>query len=225
MIKIHVARSGVQAKGYQMNKKKPAKNEGFYQDVSRITLAGLSEIAADFQEFYEELAAKFHPALQDAADQELPEASDQLNAVIESTETATTMIMDALEEIQLEQAKIREALVKVNETKNLAKYKKNMIDEAAISVAGSEDKIMKIFEALSFQDLTGQRIKKIVTLVQSVEVKIHNILGALSEKAPEREEKPEVIVEDGKEEDELKGPQREGQGMDQSAIDALLADL
>ena len=59
-----------------------------YRDVSRITLEGLAKITREFESFYQELSVKFQPALEGMAQKELPEASDQLNAIVEATETA-----------------------------------------------------------------------------------------------------------------------------------------
>ena len=206
-----------------MTEKKTDRESGFYQDISRITLLGLSDITKDFEEFYKEMTARFQPALNDLTQQELPEASDQLNAVVETTEAAATRIMDALEEIQDEHERINKALNMMREYKRMAADKREALDRADEATALCQAKLMTILEEMSFQDLTGQRIKRIVTLVQSVEEKVKKILATLDQKIPESSKAGPGQAE--KAEPELKGPQREGQGLDQSAIDDLLAGL
>ena len=205
-----------------MSSKTGKHNKSFYRDVSRITLEGLSEITHDFEEFYQELAARFQPGLQDAADQELPEASDQLNAIIETTESATTHIMDTLEAMQEEQGNTRRILTELAADKRMSPAKRNALGEAVLALDLNQDRIMTIFEDLSFQDLTGQRIKRIVTLMQSVEKKVHGILDTLGQKLPPASSKPTGPAQDAP---GLKGPQRDGEGLDQSAIDDLLSSL
>lgn len=198
------------------------RDRDFYADVSRITLKGLAEITADFQQFYSELTSKLQPALVDMTREELPEASDQLEAIVETTEKAATRIMDMLEEMQEEQDAAYAALKKMTEYKRMARDKRDGVENALSAVDSSRDKIMHIFEELSFQDLTGQRIKRIVSLVKAVESKVKNILEALGEKVPEDAEKrPRPAKEPG----ELQGPQRDGEGLDQSSIDDLLSAL
>jgi chemotaxis protein CheZ len=154
---------------------------------------------------------------------ELPEASDQLNAVVETTEAVATRIMDALEDMQDGHQQITHALGMMRQYKRMAADKKEALDRAGEASALCQVKIMNIIEEMSFQDLTGQRIKRIVTLVQSVEKKVKKILSTLDQKIPESS-KPEPAKTQTTE-PELKGPQREGEGLDQSAIDELLASL
>ena len=205
-----------------MPRKTGKHDKSFYQDVSRITLEGLAQITHEFQDFYQELTNKFQSGLQDAADQELPEASDQLNAIVETTESATTSIMDTLEEMQDEQEKVRRVLSELAADKRMAQSKRNALEQAILSLDSNQNRIMTIFEELSFQDLTGQRIKRIVTLVKSVEEKVHGILNTLGKKVPAG---PKSSPAHSQDEPGLKGPQRTGEGMDQSAIDDLLANL
>ena len=194
-----------------------------YRDVSRITLEGLAKITREFEAFYQELSAKFQPALEGMAQKELPEASDQLNAIVEATENAASKIMDVLEDMQSDQEKIKTALNIIKDVQNLSDDNQVVLDGAAGASDNCMQGIMTIFEELSFQDLTGQRIKKIVALVQAVEGKVKEILNSLGDTLPAADN---ISGEMEKDEDPLlKGPQKKGEGMDQSAIDSLLANL
>jgi chemotaxis regulatin CheY-phosphate phosphatase CheZ len=89
---------------------------------------------------------------------------------------------------------------------------------------------LSMMEPLSFQDLVGQRIQRIIKLVKSIEVRIEDLIISFGIKMRRYREDPtcsfealRMEVEEFK--GELKGPQREGEGLDQAAIDQLLATL
>ncbi len=205
-----------------MTSDRTKRDPAFYQDVSRITLEGLSEITSDFKAFYEEYTAKFTQPLSDAASSELAEASDQLHAVVETTENAATKIMDVLEEMQQSQEKIRFAIEEVMSSETLASNERELLGGAISTMKTCQSGIMVIFQELSFQDLTGQRIKRIVDLVKSIESNVQCVISSLDEKMSVEGDGQESGVE---EKDLLKGPQKKGDGLDQSAIDDLLAAL
>src|SRR5690606_17059502 len=73
----------------------------------------------------------------------IPSATDELNAIVDATEEATNAIMTACEAIQnhVEGKDVQQPVV---------------------------DEVMKIFEACSFQDITGQRISKVVKALISI---------------------------------------------------------
>ena len=200
----------------------PKKDLGFYRDVSRITIQGLAGITNDFKQFYEDISAKVHPALVDITESDLPEASDQLNAIITATEEAATKIMDVLEERQEDNMVIRTALKKALGQESLDNDSVEALEKADSCLNANDSRIIKIFEELSFQDLTGQRIRKIVNLVQKIEHTVEAIIGNVGKKiggdSPVQETAPSDVSE-------LKGPQEKGKGMDQSAIDDLLSAL
>jgi chemotaxis regulatin CheY-phosphate phosphatase CheZ len=89
---------------------------------------------------------------------------------------------------------------------------------------------LSMMEPLSFQDLVGQRIQRIIKLVKSIEVRIEDLIISFGIKMRRYREDPNcsiealcMEVEEFK--GELKGPQREGEGLNQAAIDQLLATL
>jgi chemotaxis regulatin CheY-phosphate phosphatase CheZ len=89
---------------------------------------------------------------------------------------------------------------------------------------------LSMVEPLSFQDLVGQRIQRIIKLVKSMEVKIEDLIISFGIKMRRYREDPTRSFEDLRMEVEefkveLKGPQREGEGLDQAAIDELLGTL
>ena len=92
------------------------------------------------------------------------------------------------------------------------------------------DLSLSMLEPLSFQDLVGQRIQRIIQMVGAIERRIEDLVVSCGIKLQKYKENPtktfnelEQAVVDYK--SELKGPQRKGEGLDQNEIDALLASM
>jgi len=134
----------------------------------------------------------------DISNNKIPEMGKELSAIVESTEGATNSIMEAAETV-LE-----------IETDNFEDYKQ------AVS-----DQMMTIFEACSFQDLTGQRVTKIVQTVEIIEERI-NLLCEMLDMGDENLPEEELNQKQKRNKELLlNGPANEGEGVDQSAIDKL----
>lgn len=133
-------------------------------------------------------------------------ATDELDAVVGATEEATGRILDAAE-----------GLMTVAEEKVEAPAKDEIIELA-----------MSIFEASNFQDITGQRITKVVKTLKHIEAKIEALVQVLGEEVERarqnqaNEERAPVRVTD---EDLLNGPQLPGGACNQDEIDRLLASF
>ena len=132
-------------------------------------------------------------------------AADELDAIVESTEKATQDILEATEQIQEIAWSIREEGVR---------------DE----VCDELDKLVtEIYTASSFQDLTGQRISKVVSVLGYLKDRLEamrqiwgdddtvEVHGAVSET-----ENPDAHL--------LNGPQLVGNGLDQFDIDLMIAE-
>jgi chemotaxis protein CheZ len=85
-----------------------------------------------------------------------------------------------------------------------------------------DEKMMVIFEACSFQDITGQRIAKVVETLQHIEERVSrfadvmqakDIDGFLNESERERAARREKFL--------LHGPQLAGGGVDQAKVDEM----
>lgn len=80
--------------------------------------------------------------------------ASELEAVVDGAEQATNSILKSAEDID-EAARNLSALLQNNHEKNLAQ--------------DIQDRVTEIFEACNFQDLTGQRINKVVSTLSVVE--------------------------------------------------------
>ncbi len=138
-------------------------------------------------------------------DSVIPSASDELDAIVEATAEATNKIMDCAEIVEAEMP--------------------NMPQESA-------DKVMEattnIFEACGFQDITGQRITKVVRALQDIEEKIGKLVEAFGAEIARVKQDQPTKTDDNKpqtDEDLLGGPQLKDAAKSQSEIDALLASF
>jgi chemotaxis protein CheZ len=98
---------------------------------------------------------------------EMARVTNELDAIVGGTEAATERILTNAEEIDQHAATLGARL-------------KNDQDQAL--VADIQDRVIKIFEACNFQDLTGQRITKVVSTLQFIEthiVRMMEIWGGL----------------------------------------------
>jgi len=90
-----------------------------------------------------------------------PQATRELDAVVDGTERATEQILSAAEVIE-EAAKLLAASVKQAQEQALAQ--------------DIQDHVLRIFEACNFQDLSGQRITKVLGTLQFVEERIKRMI-------------------------------------------------
>ena len=137
-------------------------------------------------------------------DEFLPKAADELDAIVEATAEATNSIMDAVGEIEEVMSKLK------------GKNAERLMDATT-----------KIYEACGFQDITGQRITKVVGALHHIEEKVDALLAAFGDEIakykvanPKTEEPPEA--QKPTDEELLHGPQMKEQAMSQDDIDALL---
>lgn len=130
---------------------------------------------------------------------------DQLDAIVQATETATNTIMEAMEKNDEIVQKIREKVKDPDVGALLDQINNNSGD---------------VFEACSFQDITGQRVNKVVKSVTYVEQRVNALIDVMGRDSIES---IDVVAETEKTEDEklLEGPQLEGKGLSQDDIDSL----
>ena len=86
--------------------------------------------------------------------EEMARVNGELGAVVGGTEEATQQILEAAESID----QAASALTKVNSP-----------DQQKLLSEEIQERVVSIFEACNFQDLTGQRIKKVMTTMKFIE--------------------------------------------------------
>jgi chemotaxis protein CheZ len=136
----------------------------------------------------------------DIMDRDIPFATDELDAIVQHTAVATNAILESCE----------------------------MLDNIATDVTGEaaarlQEAVTKIYEACSFQDITGQRITKVVTTLKAIENKVSQIITTFGVQPGSNETREAAPAAPGTE--LLNGPQLPSIAMDQSDIDKLLASF
>ncbi len=176
-------------------------------DAIRFDLADMANAIERTKEEISRLQSENNP------DNQFERASSELDAIVGQTETATSEILSAAETIQEIAWTLRES----------------QVDEEACDTLDARS--TEIYMACSFQDLTGQRIQKVVHVLKYLEGRINammDIWGEASEAAgatpaassenpfrPAGDTRPDAHL--------LNGPQLEGEGVDQSDVDMLLS--
>lgn len=134
----------------------------------------------------------------------------ELDAIVQQTEDATNNIMNAAEAID----DLAASMTKEDLT----------ADERAEKASAISGETIKIFEACNFQDITGQRIRKVVKMLTYIETRIDNMVRIWGERDIQElteEVSSEVNPAAGSDESLLNGPQLPGGGISQSDIDNL----
>lgn len=188
-------------------------------DVSLSDVVALAEITAEsFSTFFNSMDAAIYRELREIASyittmkseigalqandlkaKRIPAAGRELDLIVQSTADATNTIMECAEAIMAADAS------------DPAAYK-SFVDEQMIV----------LFEACSFQDLTGQRVRKVVDTLQQIEARVtrfatainaNDAAGFADEAERRRAERAAALM--------LNGPQEKDKAASQDAIDAM----
>jgi chemotaxis protein CheZ len=140
----------------------------------------------------------------------LATATNELDAVVQATESATECILAASERIDTLVIGLRNQAADPDE--------RSALDEIG-------EQVTRIFESCNFQDITGQRITKVVNAMKFIEQRVErmiDILGgtqAFEDLAPVAPPPPQHAAAD--EADLLCGPQLDKNKISQDDIDAF----
>ncbi len=170
--------------------------QSFFQAMDTKVYRELREIAGYIDSMRQEIGAL---QVNDLKNRRIPSAGQELGAIVQATEQATNTIMECAEAVMAADAGDPSAY-------------KALVDE----------KMLVIFEACSFQDITGQRIAKVVETLQHIETRVarfasvmhaKDLDGFLTEHERAQAERRQRCM--------LNGPQLAGQGNAQTAVDEL----
>lgn len=162
----------------------------------------LQDMSASISHARREIAA-IRPA--GAGKDRIVSATNELDAIILSTEHASTEILSSAERI----------------LDLLGRLRAGPADAAAAVAADIEAEVMNVFTACSFQDLTGQRTTKVINALRYIEQRVAALIAlwGLSESdAGNPPPGPEDARPDGH---LLHGPSLDG--IDQGEVDRLMA--
>ncbi len=170
--------------------------QAFCESIDATTYKELRDIANYIETMRSEIGLF---QVNDLKESRIPAAGEELDAITKATEDATNTIMESAEALMAADAK------------DVKSYK---------ALVGEH--VMKIFEACSFQDITGQRVAKVVETLQMIEARVgrfaeavnaKDVVGFLDEQEAARAKRKEKLL--------LNGPQLAGQAIDQKKVDDM----
>lgn len=170
-------------------------------EILKRELLGLFQ---HIQRIRQEIASIRKPGAPEDEDHFL-QMADELDAIVQATEKATDTIMENVEQM--------------DDVVNLARQ--HITDADALAALDTfPEKTGAIFEACAFQDITGQRITKVVNSLKFIEERVNTLIsmwGAdeIAESAGVKEQAR------GEYEKYLNGPQLAGHGVSQADVDAM----
>jgi chemotaxis protein CheZ len=167
----------------------------FFGALDRTLYSELRYISAYIQRTRQEISA-LRP--NDIQQDRIPTAGAELDAIVANTADATHRIMEAAEAVMSA------------DVSDIDAY------QALVS-----DKMLEIFEACSFQDITGQRVKKVVTTLSHIEERIARFAEVMGVEDAEIEE---TDAEKRQKALLLNGPALNGPEVKQDDIDAMFGD-
>ncbi|WP_371877081.1 protein phosphatase CheZ [Ferrimonas balearica] len=190
------------------------------------------------------LTRQLHDALSDfhvddriseLANQEIPDAKERLNYVIGMTEQAANRTMDAVEEslpladalkdklaeVQPRWEQLMRRELALDEFKVLCHDVEGLLHHTGNDVERLRDLLNQILMAQDYQDLTGQVIRKVIELVQEVELSLVEMLTVFGERPYESKER-DLLEAEGP---AMNAEQRDDVVSGQDEVDDLLSSL
>lgn len=171
---------------------------GLFKEVGKVTRK-LHDSIRSFKEALD-------PKLKDMAVSEMPNAVDQLQMVIERTEAAANKTMGIVEKYILTMDDLSSHIRNVTGPEESIEFLKSYKN-------GLEDDLTEILTTQSFQDLTGQTIKKVISLVGDIENELVRLITTFGVKM---EPAKEAVYY---------GPGTSGDKVSQEGVDDLLKDF
>ena len=143
-------------------------------------------------------------------DQNFASMAETLDDIVQNTEVASNTILESMEAIDA----------------MLESFRGTGDPEVAAACDRINDRINQVYEACSFQDLTGQRISRLVKALTFIEERVNNMIKVWG-----REEISKVIEEVKREKSMTKdldallvhGPQSAATAISQSEVDKLFS--
>lgn len=181
----------------------------------------------------------------DIAETEIPDAKERLEYVLTMTEQSADKTLTAVENSQpkvdslttdindLEQrwSKFKKKELSADEFRELAADMSDFFEKSKQTTSELNSDLNTVLMAQDFQDLTGQIIRRVITLVEDVESNLVNLIRLQGDSASSTAEVKEKEKEKEKETvGKLEGPQVPGKEAEdvmtnQDDVDDLLASL
>ncbi|WCP67988.1 protein phosphatase CheZ [Vibrio tubiashii] len=208
-----------------------------YQNNSNPMFQEIGELTRDLHESIKHFS--MDDRMSEIANDEIPDARDRLQYVIDKTEVAANKTMDAVDRCMPIADNLHEGLLQVRPQWNelmhgrieLAEFKAlcHRIDDLLGEVEGDSSELRgqltEILMAQDFQDLTGQIIRRVITLVDEVEGRLVEILTAFGSSQLEESTNNKNKASTDPEGPILNPQERDDAVSSQDEVDDLLSSL
>lgn len=208
-----------------------------YENSTNPMLQEIGELTRDLHESIKQFTVDERMSV--IANDEIPDARDRLQYVIDKTEVAANKTMDAVDRCMPIADNLHEGLLKVRPQWNelmhgridLVEFKAlcHRIDDLLSQVEGDSSELRgqltEILMAQDFQDLTGQIISRVITLVNEVEGRLVEILTAFSTSQTDESEDNKKNASTDPEGPILNPHERDDAVSSQDEVDDLLSSL
>lgn len=151
-----------------------------YKEVGKVTRK-LHDTIKSFN-------AAIEPRVRTMATQDVPDAVDKLNYVIDKTEEAANLTMGVVDKYLNGMERLKEVVRSVEGPEDAVAYLERFGREL-------EEDMTTVLTTQSFQDLTGQTIKKVIRLVGQLELELVNLIATFGMKMDDSK-MPETPAED-----------------------------
>ena len=172
------------------------------------------------------------------AEEEIPDAKERLNYVIEMTENAANITLNVVEglipECNKAEAELQQLTdqwnhflkkdMNADEFRHMVRHINEYFDAAGKNLRTLKGGLNEVLMAQSYQDLSGQIIKRVITLVQDVETNLVDVIKITGNR------RTAVVSKLNPDNKELEGPQVPGiksseAVSSQDEVDDLLSSL
>lgn len=167
----------------------------------------ISRIGHMTRTLHDSLSALGYDKVLEQVAQEIPDARDRLNYVARMTEQAAERVLNATDlatplqsdlsdraaALKLRWQEVMEKSALKSEYDSVVHETLDYLSLADKNTAETKSLLMDIMMAQDFQDLTGQVIKKITTLVQDLERQLVQVLVDFSPAVAKKEEQPSLL--------------------------------
>ena len=191
-----------------------ALNEGeFYRSLNSQVIVGIGDIYSEISSVKKNLSSE---SSAEGYLHLLGQSDGILDDIVGATERATLLILENLEHMQDHIRDVREAVGKGD------------ADSAVDTLSNMEDLILNTMTELSFQDLTGQQIRRVIQSLKKVEDIVFDLYVTSEVINKSKEQSPDKAISDIRKEvgaliDNAKNNKNKLE--DQGGVDSLLDQL
>ncbi len=172
-------------------------SSGDYERADQIMTSIIQKSQSDLYKEVGKVARKLHdslksfrealdPRIKELATEQMPRAVDQLQMVINKTEEAANKTMEIVEKYILKMDDLANHIRELQGPEESVKFLKEFKNTL-------EDDLTEILTTQSFQDLTGQVLKKVINLVGDLEVELLKLITTFGLKFEEKKTVPKEV--------------------------------